>query len=275
MKPGKKGLERLVDAAGYSAKGIRAVWRNEAAFRQEVALIVVLLPLSFFVAYDSVQWLLLVAPLFLVLVVELLNSAIESVVDRIGHEPHDLSGRAKDMGSASVFFCLVLIALSWGSIAWQNFGRHAVAEPAIAGAATTEPALDPAAGSRRVAGKRRIHNSGIAAVEIVHPAAAVYSINQCPRAVGQGKSLQDRIWPLTTLTGDHAPRLVPVDEGDSRPLFAFKCDALPQKIDVFRVGSRPDGDRVTVEDGGAADGRLNASRKIIRHIPNGCRSCGS
>jgi diacylglycerol kinase (ATP) len=145
MKPGKTGLERLVDAAGYSAKGIRAVWRNEAAFRQEVALIVVLLPLSFFVANDSVQWLLLVAPLFLVLVVELLNSAIESVVDRIGHEPHALSGRAKDMGSAAVFFCLVLIALSWGSIAWQNFGRHAAAEPASAGVATAAPVVDPAA----------------------------------------------------------------------------------------------------------------------------------
>ena len=67
------------------------------------------------------QWLLLVAPLLLILIVALLNSAIESVVDRIGHEPHDLSGRAKDMGSAAVFFCIALIALSWGTIAWQNF----------------------------------------------------------------------------------------------------------------------------------------------------------
>jgi diacylglycerol kinase (ATP) len=145
MKPGKKGLERLLDAAGYSVKGIRAVWQNEAAFRQEVALIVLLLPLSFFVANDAVQWLLLVAPLFLVLVVELLNSAIESVVDRIGPEPHDLSGRAKDMGSAAVFFCLVLIALSWSSIAWQNFGGRAETESAIAGDATTSPAAEPAA----------------------------------------------------------------------------------------------------------------------------------
>jgi diacylglycerol kinase (ATP) len=121
MKPGKKGLERLFDATGYSMKGIRSAWVNEAAFRQEAALAAVLLPLSFFVARDPFQWLLLVTPLFLILIVELLNSAIETVVDRIGPEVHDLSGRAKDMGSAAVFFCIVLIALSWGTIAWQNF----------------------------------------------------------------------------------------------------------------------------------------------------------
>jgi diacylglycerol kinase (ATP) len=144
MKPGKTGLRRLLDATGYSMKGIGAIWRNEAAFRQEVALALVLLPLSFFLAANPLQWLLLVAPLVLVLVVELLNSAIESVVDRIGHESHELSGRAKDMGSAAVFFCLVLIALSWGSIAWQNFGRQAEAEPVIAGNAITEPAVEPA-----------------------------------------------------------------------------------------------------------------------------------
>lgn len=145
MKPGETGLRRLLDAAGYSMKGIGAIWRNEAAFRQEVVLTLVLLPLSFLLAADALQWLLLVAPLVLVLVVELLNSAIESVVDRIGHEPHALSGRAKDMGSAAVFFCLVLIALSWGSIAWQNFGPHALAEPVTVGDATTKPAVDPAA----------------------------------------------------------------------------------------------------------------------------------
>ena len=123
MKPGKTGLRRLLDATGYSMKGIGAIWRNEAAFRQEVALALVLLPLSFFLAANPLQWLLLVAPLVLVLVVELLNSAIESVVDRIGPERHELAGRAKDMGSAAVFFCIVLIVLSWGTIAWQNFTR--------------------------------------------------------------------------------------------------------------------------------------------------------
>ena len=121
MKPGKKGLLRLVDATAYSFKGIRSAWVNEAAFRQEVALVAVLLPLSFLLARDAVQWLLLVLPLLLILIVELLNSAVESVVDRIGSERHDLSGRAKDMGSAAVLLCIAMIVLSWATIAWQNF----------------------------------------------------------------------------------------------------------------------------------------------------------
>lgn len=121
MKPGKTGIGRLIDATRYSMKGIRSAWTNEAAFRQEVALVIVLMPLSFFLADGHTQWMLLVFPLFLLLIVELLNSAIESVVDRIGDEKHDLSGRAKDMGSAAVFFCLVLIAGVWGSTAWLNF----------------------------------------------------------------------------------------------------------------------------------------------------------
>jgi diacylglycerol kinase (ATP) len=121
LKPGKTGLARLIDATAYSAKGIRACWQNEAAFRQEVILFVVLLPLSLFVARSIEQWLLLMAPLLLLLIVELLNTAVENVVDRIGHELHDLSGRAKDMGSAAVLICLVMAGLSWFSIAWKNF----------------------------------------------------------------------------------------------------------------------------------------------------------
>jgi diacylglycerol kinase (ATP) len=121
MKPGKTGLRRLLDATAYSAKGIGACWRNEAAFRQEVLLLVVLLPLSPFVARSVEQWLLLVLPLLLLLIVELLNSAVENIVDRIGHEQHVLSGQAKDMGSAAVLLCLVMIALAWATLAWQNF----------------------------------------------------------------------------------------------------------------------------------------------------------
>jgi diacylglycerol kinase (ATP) len=120
LKPGKTGLQRLIDATAYSAKGILACWRNEAAFRQEVILLLVLLPISFFVARSIEQWLLLMTPLLLLLIVELLNSAIESVVDRIGSEPHDLSGRAKDMGSAAVLLCLVMTGLSWLTIGWKN-----------------------------------------------------------------------------------------------------------------------------------------------------------
>ena len=121
MKPGKTGLRRLLDACAYSAKGISACWRNEAAFRQEVLLVICLLPLSLLLARSVEQWLLLVLPLFLLLIVELLNSAIENVVDRIGHERHVLSGRAKDMGSAAVLICLLTIGLAWAAIAWKNF----------------------------------------------------------------------------------------------------------------------------------------------------------
>jgi diacylglycerol kinase (ATP) len=124
MKPGKNGLARLFDATAYSFKGIRSAWINEAAFRQEVVIAAVLLPFSFLLAQDSVQWLLLVLPLLLILIVELFNSAIESVVDRIGPERHDLSGRAKDMGSAAVLFCSAMIVLSWGTIAWQNYATR-------------------------------------------------------------------------------------------------------------------------------------------------------
>ena len=121
MKPGKTGLARLIDATRYSLQGLRACWSDEAAFRQEVALCVVLLPLSFLVARSTEQWLLLTAPLLVLLIVELLNSAVEHVVDRIGPERHQLSGQAKDMGSAAVLLCLLLIAVSWFAIGWSNF----------------------------------------------------------------------------------------------------------------------------------------------------------
>lgn len=121
MKPGKKGIVRLADATRYSMKGIAAAWRNEAAFRQEAFLGIVLLPVSFFVAANPLQWLLLIIPLLILLITELLNSAIENVVDRIGDDYHELSGRAKDMGSAAVFFALALTGLSWSVIAWTNF----------------------------------------------------------------------------------------------------------------------------------------------------------
>lgn len=121
MKPGKTGLARLLDATRYSIRGISACWRNEAAFRQEVLLVAALSPASFLVAESVEQWLLLIAPLFLLLIVELLNSAIENVVDRIGDERHELSGRAKDMGSAAVLTCLLMIGLVWCAISWKNF----------------------------------------------------------------------------------------------------------------------------------------------------------
>jgi diacylglycerol kinase (ATP) len=121
MKSGKSGLTRIIAAAGHSIRGLRACWRHETAFRQDVVLGLILLALSFFVAESAAQLLTLIAPLFLLVIVELLNSAVEAAVDRIGHEHHELSGRAKDFGSAAVFLCLLLIATSWVIIAWTNF----------------------------------------------------------------------------------------------------------------------------------------------------------
>ena len=121
MKPGKSGFDRLIDATRYSSKGLRACWKHEAAFRQEVMLFVVLLPASFLLAINPLQWLLLVMPLLILLIVELLNSAIEAVVDRVGDDFHELSGRAKDMGSAAVFICLVMTGLSWINIGAYNY----------------------------------------------------------------------------------------------------------------------------------------------------------
>jgi diacylglycerol kinase (ATP) len=121
MKPAKTGIARLIDATRYSFAGLRACYVNEAAFRQEIVAVAILLMLSFVFARTPVQWLMLVAPLFLLLIVELLNSAIESVVDRVGSEKHELSGRAKDMGSAAVFVCLLLIACCWGTVIWTNY----------------------------------------------------------------------------------------------------------------------------------------------------------
>jgi diacylglycerol kinase (ATP) len=121
MNPGKTGIARIIAAAGHSINGMKACWEHEAAYRQDVALSLVLFIASFFVAKSASQWLLLISPLFLLLIVESLNSAIEAAVDRISTEYHDLSGRAKDIASAAVFFCLCLIVVSWGAIAWTNF----------------------------------------------------------------------------------------------------------------------------------------------------------
>lgn len=112
-KPGKKGIARIIDAAGYSWKGFRAAFKHEAAFRQELFLLMVLAPVALWLGEDGVDYALLIGALLLVLMVELLNSAVEAVVDRIGSEHHKLAGRAKDIGSAAVFVALVNAALIW------------------------------------------------------------------------------------------------------------------------------------------------------------------
>lgn len=121
MKPGKIGISRIFAAAGYSLKGILYAWKNEAAFRQECILAALLIPLAFFVGETTTQTIFLILPIFLVLIVELINSAIEAVVDRISDELHVLSGAAKDIGSAAVFICLILLFIIWCMILFDRF----------------------------------------------------------------------------------------------------------------------------------------------------------
>ena len=119
-KPGATGVTRIINATGYSMKGLKSAWINEAAFRQELMLILLLMPLAFWVGESLNQILLLITISWLVVIVEILNSAIEAVVDRIGAEHHELSGRAKDLGSAAVFIALALNALVWGALVGRN-----------------------------------------------------------------------------------------------------------------------------------------------------------
>ena len=113
MKNEATGLKRIVSAFGFSIQGLKTCYRSEAAFRQEVWLGVILIPLAFFLTESAIDRVLLITPLFLVLIVEILNSAIESIVDRIGDEYHVLSGAAKDMGSAAVWLSFMLIIVIW------------------------------------------------------------------------------------------------------------------------------------------------------------------
>ncbi|CBJ83116.1 diacylglycerol kinase [Xenorhabdus bovienii str. Jollieti] len=121
MENQSTGLIRIIKAAGYSAKGIRAAWQNEAAFRQEVIVAILAIILAFSLDFGMSERLLLIGSVMLVVIVEILNSAIEAVVDRIGSEYHELSGRAKDMGSAAVFLTIILALFIWGMILWSYF----------------------------------------------------------------------------------------------------------------------------------------------------------
>ncbi len=112
-KPGNTGLKRVIKAAGYSWAGLKAAFKHEAAFRQELALCLVLIPTGLWLGQSGIERALLIGSLLLVLIIELLNSAIEAVVDRFGGEQHELSGRAKDIGSAAVFIALLNAAAIW------------------------------------------------------------------------------------------------------------------------------------------------------------------
>jgi diacylglycerol kinase (ATP) len=112
-QPGNTGLKRLLRATGYSWAGLRATWRNEAAFRQELMLGLVLVPLGLWLGKTGQERALLVMVWLLVPFAELVNSSLEAVVDRIGGERHELAGRAKDIGSAVVMVALVNAAVVW------------------------------------------------------------------------------------------------------------------------------------------------------------------
>jgi len=104
---------------GASWKGFAGAFREEAAFRQELALAVVVIPLGLWLGKNGIERVLLIAPMFIVLIVELINSAIEATVDRIGLERHALSGLAKDIGSAAVFSSLTLLVVVWTLVLWH------------------------------------------------------------------------------------------------------------------------------------------------------------
>ncbi|MCL5499403.1 diacylglycerol kinase (ATP) [Phytobacter palmae] len=115
------GITRIIKAAGYSWKGVRAAWINEAAFRQEGVAVIIAIIIAAFVDVDAITRVLLIGSVVLVMIVEILNSAIEAVVDRIGSEFHELSGRAKDMGSAAVLMAILLALFTWVSLLWGYF----------------------------------------------------------------------------------------------------------------------------------------------------------
>ena len=118
---GKTGLTRLINATRYSYDGIRAALKSEEAFREELLLALILIPVSFFLPVELSLRLLCLFSIFLVLIVELLNSGIEAAIDRIGPEIHPKSKFAKDLGSAAVLFSLILCALIWGSVLFTVF----------------------------------------------------------------------------------------------------------------------------------------------------------
>lgn len=114
---GKTGLRRLFNATRYSWQGIRAGFRHEAAFREECLLAVVLIPVALLLPVTALERVILINSVFFLLLTEILNSAIEATIDRIGMEVHPLAGRAKDMGSAAVLFALLMGLVAWGFIA--------------------------------------------------------------------------------------------------------------------------------------------------------------
>lgn len=118
-KPNGVGLMRILKATKCSYLGFIAAWRHESAFRQELVMVIILLPFSFVLSESRTHWLMLFMSLMLVLFAELVNSAIEALADTITLEHHPLIGRAKDIGSAVVFIALTILAVVWGDAIWR------------------------------------------------------------------------------------------------------------------------------------------------------------
>ena len=118
---GRTGFERIVRATSYSVAGVTAAYRGESAFRQEFWLAALMLPVAFWVGRSWVEVALLAGSVMLVLIVELLNSAVEAAIDRISFELHELSKRAKDFASAAVMLSLLLCGAIWATALWQRF----------------------------------------------------------------------------------------------------------------------------------------------------------
>lgn len=117
---GKQGLTRLFNALGYSRDGLAAAWKHEAAFREEVLLLLVAVPLALYFGQDGMARALLIGSLLLVLIVEILNSGLEAIVDKASPEKHELAKRAKDMGSAAVLLALINAAVVWACVLWPG-----------------------------------------------------------------------------------------------------------------------------------------------------------
>ena len=121
MARARHSLQRMLRACGYSLRGLGVGWRHETAFREEVLLSAVLVPLSFWVGRDALDVAFLNGSLVILMITELFNSAIESLTDRISTEHHELSGRAKDYAAAAVFLAFLLMLSVWGAIAYLRF----------------------------------------------------------------------------------------------------------------------------------------------------------
>ena len=116
-----KGIRRIINVAGFSMAGLISAVKNEAAFRQELALFTILIPVSFWIGRSALEEAMLIGSCLIVMITELLNSAVEAAIDRISNEHHLLSKQAKDMGSAAVLLSFLLVGIVWGLIIFDRF----------------------------------------------------------------------------------------------------------------------------------------------------------